>query len=90
MSFWENAVFIIGFGVVWGYPLLFLIAGSQFFLLIVYLVCVAGFFMTLKTFLCSQCMNFACPLNSVDLEVRRDFFKRNPELAKAWDIDIKP
>ncbi len=89
MTFWEKAVFLVGFGFVWGYPLLFLISGFQLFLLVVYLVSVTGFFMTLKTFLCSQCMNFACPLNSVKLEVRKDFFKQNPEIAKAWDIDMR-
>lgn len=45
--------------------------------------------MTLRTFLCSQCMNFSCPLNTVKNEVRRDFFERNPEVAKAWVIDVK-
>ena len=89
MTFGEKAMFLIGFALVWGYPLPFLISGLQMFLLIVYPITVAGFFMTLRTFLCSQCMNFACPLNSVNIEVRRDFFRRNPELAKAWDIDIK-
>jgi len=28
-------------------------------------------------------------LNRVKNEVRRDFFERNPEIAKAWAIDIK-
>jgi len=54
MTFLEKAVFLNGFEIVWGYPLLFLISGFQFFLLIVYLVSVAGFFMTLKIFLCSK------------------------------------
>jgi hypothetical protein len=89
MTFWEKAVFLIGFVFVWGYPIFFLIFRLQVFLLIVYLVSIAGFFMTLKTFLCSQCMNFACPLNSVKLEVRKDFFKQNPKIAKAWDIDMR-
>lgn len=89
MTFWEKAVFIAGFVLVWGYPLIFLISGFQLFLLIVYLMCAAGFFMTLKTFLCSQCMNFACPLNAVDFEIRQQFFERNPTVAAAWDIDIK-
>lgn len=78
-----------GFVIIWGYPLLFLISGLQWFLLIVYVLSVAGFFMTLKTFLCSQCMNFACPLNAVEDEIRRDFFYRNPEVAKAWGVDTK-
>ncbi len=89
MTFWEKVIFFVGFALVWGYPLFFLISGFQWFLLIVYLITVAGFFMTLRTFLCSQCMNFACPLNTVNNEVRRDFFEHNPEVAKAWDIDVK-
>jgi hypothetical protein len=40
-------------------------------------------------FLCSQCMNFACPLNKVKNEVRKDFFERNPKIAEAWRNDIK-
>jgi len=89
MASWEKTIFFIGFVLVWGYPFFFMIFDVQLFLLIVYLLTVAGFFMTLKTFLCTQCMNFACPLNSVAKEIRRDFFERNPEVAKAWDIDIK-
>jgi hypothetical protein len=34
-------------------------------------------------------MNFACPLKMVNNEVRKEFFKNNPEFAKAWDIDNK-
>jgi hypothetical protein len=88
MTFSEKVVFFVGFAVVWGYPLIFLVAGVQVFLLIVYPLTVAGFFMTLKMFLCSQCMNFACPLNTVTNEVRKEFFENNPEVAKAWDIDV--
>ena len=89
MTFFEKFIFFIGFAVVWGYPLIFLIADFQLFLLVVYLLTTAGFFMTLRKFLCSQCMNFACPLNTVKNEVRRDFFGRNPEVAKAWTIEVK-
>ncbi len=88
MTLIEKIVFLGGFIVVWGYPLFFLIPGHQWFLLIVYALTVAGFFMTLKTFLCSQCINFACPMNKVQDEVRRLFFERNPDVAKAWGIDI--
>ena len=89
MSIIEKTIFLGGFVIIWGYPLLFLISGLQWFLLIVYVLSVAGFFMTLKTFLCSKCMNFACPLNAVEDEIRRDFFYRNPEVAKAWGVDAK-
>ena len=53
MTSWEKIIFFIGFILVWGYPISFLISGVQYFLLIVYLLTVAGFFLTLKTFLCS-------------------------------------
>ena len=87
MTFWEKAIFLIGFALVWGYPLPFLISGLQLFLLIVYLITVAGFFMTLRTFLCSQCMNFACPLNGVPDPDRAVFFQRNPTVGRAWAAD---
>ena len=89
MNFLEKIVFLAGLVIIWGYPLFFLVYNFQLFLLIVYLLTSISFFMTLRTFLCTQCMNFACPLNAVKDEIRRDFFKKNPKIAKAWDVDIK-
>ena len=43
-----------------------------------------GFFMTLISFMCSQCMNFACPINRVDEKTRGHFFDKNPVVAAAW------
>lgn len=85
MTITEKTIFFGGFAVVWGYPMLFLTLSTQLFLLVVYLMTTIGFFMTLIIFMCSQCMNFACPLNSVNEEVRDQFFNRNPTVAKAWD-----
>jgi hypothetical protein len=51
---------------------------------LVYALLNAAFFMTLKRFLCSRCMNFACPLNSVPDSVREAFWDRNPAVAQAW------
>jgi hypothetical protein len=89
MTYWEKVIFFVGFALVWGYPFIFLMYGFQLFLLSVYLLTVVGFFMTLRTFLCSQCINFACPMNTVKDEVRRDFFEHNPRVAEAWDISTK-
>ncbi len=80
----EKVVLLGGFALVWGYPLPFFIAGGLWFLLALYLLLDAGFFMTLKMFLCSQCQNFACPLNSVPDSARALFFERNPSVARAW------
>lgn len=87
MSTVEKVVFLGGFALVWGYPLAALLVGRQWLLLIAYILSTAAFFATLKKFLCSQCMNFACPLNSVDESVRRKFFERNPRIAKAWGVE---
>jgi hypothetical protein len=45
---------------------------------------------TLKRFLCTRCMNFACPLNETDETARQAFFKRNPTLAQAWAEGTHP
>ncbi|MBW2673076.1 MAG: hypothetical protein JRD89_06620 [Deltaproteobacteria bacterium] len=89
MTHIEKVAFFSGFLVVWGYPLLFLLPGAQWFLLIVYVLTTAGFFIMLRRYFCSQCINFACPLNRVDDTVRRGFFERNRGVAEAWGIDTK-
>jgi len=89
MSTAEKIVFLGGFAVVWGYPLAFLAVGGFWLLLGLYVLLTAGFFVTLKMFLCSQCMNFACPLNGVPDPARTLFFARNPVVAEAWGVGTK-
>ena len=84
MAFWEKLVFVTGLLLVWGYPVCFLIHDFQPFLLLVYLVTTAGFFITLSACFCSRCMNFACPLNRVEDENRKRFWEKNPGIARAW------
>lgn len=88
MVFWEKFVFFLGLALIWATPLYFLISGIQLFLLFMYLLTSAGFLMTLKRFFCSQCMNFACPLNGVGEGKRKLFFACNPEVARAWGQNI--
>jgi hypothetical protein len=89
MTFSEKVIFFSGIALIWGYPLIFMITDFQIFLLFVYLLSAAGFYLALKTFFCSQCMNFACPFNTVGNEVRKGFFEHNPGLAKAWTSEDK-
>ena len=88
MSPIEKILFLGGFILVWGYPVVFLLIGMQWFSLLVYALTTAGFFLTLKLFFCSQCMNFACPLNGASENARHAFFARNPKVAKAWGADL--
>jgi hypothetical protein len=84
MSTAEKAVFSGGLVVVWGYPVGFFVVSGLWFLLSLYILLNATFFVTLKRFLCSRCMNFACPLNGVPDTVRVLFWERNPRVARAW------
>ena len=87
MTFWEKAGFFASFAIVLVYPLIFMISAFQLFLLIVYLLTSAVFLVTLKMYSCTQCMNFACPMNAVPDNIRNDFFKCNPGVAEAWHVD---
>ena len=80
----EKTIFFTGFAVVWGYPLPILIHSEQMILLLLYIMVTICFFIILTVFMCSQCMNFACPLNHVDDEVRDLFFEKNPVVREAW------
>jgi hypothetical protein len=84
MSITEKVVMLGGFMVIWGYPLVFFVLNELWFLLGLYILITTGFFITLKMFLCSQCMNFACPLNSVPESIRALFFEQNPAVAETW------
>lgn len=80
----EKAVFFGGLAMVWGFPLPFFFVTGRWFLLVLFVLVTTSFFMTLRKFLCSQCMNFACPLNTVPDRTRRAFWDRNPVVGKAW------
>jgi len=84
MATTEKFIFEAGLVLIFGYPLIFLLLGLQWLLLAIYLLAGASFFATLRRSYCSECMNFACPLNIVGEKVRADFFKRNPTVARAW------
>lgn len=85
MSKIEKIVFSMGAGIVFLYPVPFLFFTKEWFLLLIYVLTVTGFLSTLRTFLCTQCMNFACPANAVPEEARNNFFRKNPKVAKAWE-----
>jgi len=89
MSRAETFWFFGGFIVILIYPLVFLLIGAQWFLLAMYVLTTAGAALTLLKSFCSQCINFACPLNRVDDATRQAFFECNPTVAQAWDTSNK-
>lgn len=83
MSLSEKIIFLSGLLIIIMYPVLFLLQKQLVMFIIYSVLTVIGFFL-LRIFLCTKCMNFACPFNKVDKKVRKLFFKNNPAIKKAW------
>ena len=44
-----------------------------------------SFVLVLKTFFCSTCVNFSCPMNTVPKAIIDEYLKRNDVMRKAWE-----
>jgi hypothetical protein len=81
----EKIQLIVGFIILVGYPLIFLILGRQFIILIISIIEILIFFSFLLIRRCGKCVNFSCPFNRVDKECVDIFLKNNPTMRKAWE-----
>ncbi len=84
MSTMEKVVFLAGLLLIFGYPPALFLMTAKWLLAALYSVAVAGAYLFMRKSMCSQCMNFACPLNLVDEDRRKAFFRRNPAVSAAW------
>jgi hypothetical protein len=82
MSSAETGIFTAGLIAVLGYPMAFVL--HQWVIGILYIAALVGAYVYMRTAMCSQCMNFACPLNLVDPSIRDAFFSLNPGVFQAW------
>lgn len=80
----EKFVFYSGICVIMGMPFIFIILQKRYLLLIIYTVLIILWKIRLKILYCNHCINFACPFNNVDAEVKNQFFIKNPSVRKAW------
>lgn len=85
MSRGETIVFLAGLVLIFAYPAVVLALTSRWVLFAVYLASTVALGMVLHAGMCVRCINFACPLNRVDQDVRQAFFQRNPDVARAWE-----
>ncbi len=85
ISTFEKIQFVIGISVLFGYPLVFSLLGSQYLLAFLSFWGTIMFFWTLRKYTCSQCVNFSCLLNTVPKEIVDEFLRRNPVMKKAWE-----
>lgn len=84
MTMGEKVIFFAGLVLIAGYPLVFLLIGMNWFLLILFVALIVVMGRAMRTQMCSRCMNFACPLNCVEPAVRAQFFACNPLDRQAW------
>ncbi|MBA7651670.1 hypothetical protein ES703_59489 [subsurface metagenome] len=85
MKLSEKIQLMIGFIILVGYPLIFLILGGQFIFFIISIIEIFIFFSFLIIKRCGKCLNFSCPFNYVKKEVVDSFLKKNPVMRKAWE-----
>ena len=81
----EKIQFIIGAGILIGYPIPFLIIGKQFLILILTLIGIGIWITIIQLKICPVCINFSCPLNRVPKKIVDEFLKNNPRMRKAWE-----
>jgi hypothetical protein len=85
MNLSEKIQLIIGFVILMGYPLVFLIIGNQIIFMIISIVEIFIFFGFLTIKRCGSCPNFSCPFNRAKKEVVDTFLIKNPVMKKAWE-----
>ena len=85
MNLSEKIQLIIGFIILMGYPLFFLVLGGQHIILIISILEIIVFFIFLIIRRCRSCPNFSCPLNRVKKETVDTFLNKNPIMKKAWE-----
>jgi hypothetical protein len=80
----EQVQFLLGALLFVLYPLVLLVIGREYLLVLIGLASAASFGYLLYRNICDRCVNFSCPLNHVGPEVRQAFFARNALIAQAW------
>jgi hypothetical protein len=90
MSTGERMAFFAGLALIAGYPLASFIMGRQWLLLALFVLIVLLMAALMSRWMCSRCMNFACPFNRVDGQTRQAFLSLNPVISRAWEQALHP
>jgi hypothetical protein len=81
----EKIIFYVGFIIILSPPVVLGILQKSCILLGIYIVLTIAWKWALKILYCNHCINFACPFNKIESEMRNDFFDKNPAVRKAWE-----
>jgi hypothetical protein len=80
MKLSEKIQFLIGAGLLLGYPLPFLFLLGQYVFFIFTLIGIIIWVITIQLKHCKECLNFSCPLNHTPETLKESFIKKNPEM----------
>ncbi|UCD58043.1 MAG: hypothetical protein JSV16_02710, partial [Candidatus Hydrogenedentota bacterium] len=80
----ERAAWILFVAVLFLYHIPFFIISEQWLLLALTTWASIVWGWTVQRTQCTRCYNLSCPVNRVPEDVRKGFFERYPEFAKAW------
>jgi hypothetical protein len=75
----EKSILISGFVIIWGYPIIYISFLEHWIIFSMYLLSVILFFALLRKYFCKKCINFTCPLNKVDIEIKNEFLKKSQD-----------
>ena len=85
MSKSEQVQFLVGVLLLLGFPFPFMLLGGAYALSLIALAGAISFAFSLKKQVCSRCINFSCPLNSVPKPIVDAYLRRNAVMREAWE-----
>lgn len=81
----EKAQFVVG-ALIWvAFPIPFMILGREYLLAAIAVTTAVSGTYLLHRNICSRCINFSCPMNSVPKPLVDFYLRRNPEVGAAWE-----
>lgn len=86
----EKIQFLIGGFLLFGVPWAFLIYAQLWLWVVGNLVLFSISVVIINKSVCTECLNFSCPLNRVPVDRREYFLQRNPLLKENWGIFENP
>ncbi|KYK32111.1 MAG: hypothetical protein HXS46_08615 [Theionarchaea archaeon] len=81
----EKGQFTVGALILIGYIHPFLVIKNQILFTALSIAGIIVWIMVIQKKVCTDCVNFGCPLNRVPTNIRDRFLNRNPVIKEAWE-----
>jgi hypothetical protein len=85
MSRSEQIQFILGASIFVLFPLVFMVLGGQYLLVVLAVASAISAGYNLRKNTCSRCIQFSCPVNIVPKATMDAYLRRNPGMRSAWE-----